>query len=331
MPLANPMDAPHLPVMLGEMIEAVKPCDGKRYVDATFGAGGYSRAMLESADCFVVALDRDPSVIEDARRLEAEYPERFRFISGCFGDMERLLADAGIEELDGVVMDLGVSSMQLDQAQRGFSFQADGPLDMRMSQEGLSAADAVNGLPEADLADVIYAYGGERRSRSIAAKIVKRRETEPFETTAQLAAIVRSCFPRAPKHGQADNATRTFQAVRIYVNDELGQLESALAAALGALRPGGTMVAVTFHSLEDRIVKRFMHSSSPHSASDLSSQPEFYMAPITRRPIAASEDEIRRNPRARSAKLRAGVKRRVGEKNEYSKSNKKKEYPSLND
>ncbi|MET0155852.1 MAG: 16S rRNA (cytosine(1402)-N(4))-methyltransferase RsmH [Rickettsiales bacterium] len=307
---------PHVPVLLNEMIAALAPEAGKRYVDATFGAGGYSRAILEKADCCVIAVDRDPSVIENAKALEAEYPGRFSFVAGEFADLERLLAECGVTDADGVVMDVGVSSMQIDQPERGFSFQCDGPLDMRMSRTGTSAADAVNALPEADLADIIYAYGGERRSRAIAARIVKKRADAPIATTAQLASIVRSCFPRAPRPGEVDNATRTFQAVRIYVNDELGQLESALAAALRVLRPGGKMVAVTFHSLEDRIVKRFMHSSSPPPSASLSPsspQPEFFMAPLMRGVVVPSDEEIRLNPRARSAKLRAGAKRRAGE------------------
>jgi 16S rRNA (cytosine1402-N4)-methyltransferase len=304
---ANPSSALHVPVLLNEMLDALAPEDGKRYVDATFGAGGYSRAILEKADCAVVAIDRDPAVLPLARETERDFPGRFSFVPGEFGEMDELLKG---READGVVLDVGVSSMQIDAPERGFSFRENGPLDMRMGQEGLSAKDVVNGMDESVLADVIYAYGGERRSRAVAAKIVRKRQEAPIETTAQLAAIVHSCFPRAPRGG-IDNATRTFQALRIYVNDELRQLESALAAAERILRPGGRLVAVTFHSLEDRIVKRFMQqtsSASPSSPQPTSSSSNGWTV-LTKKPAVPSEREARENPRSRSAKLRAAAKK----------------------
>lgn len=307
-------NAPHLPVMCGEMLEQLNVRDGGFYIDATFGAGGYSRAILDAADCRMAAIDRDPNAKPRGEAMQKQYNGRFTFIAGEFAALDILVPEhTGVTQADGIVMDIGVSSMQLDEAERGFSFAKDGPLDMRMSCEGMTAAELVNEADENFLADVIYSYGGERKSRRIAAAIVRARKEAPIETTGALARIVHSCFP---KRGPIDNATRTFQALRIYVNDELGQLVSGLQAAGKLLAPGGYLVAVTFHSLEDAIVKRFMQNGSL-SLLEPSRQEGFREADaaasatwerMTRKPIAPSEDEIRRNPRARSAKLRAARK-----------------------
>jgi 16S rRNA (cytosine1402-N4)-methyltransferase len=308
------MSALHLPVLKDEVVVALAPVAGERYVDGTFGAGGYTRALLEAADCAVIALDRDPSVLETAEKLTAEYPERFCFIQGTFAEMADLLAARGVTSVNAVVLDIGVSSMQIDQADRGFSFQKDGPLDMRMSKSGKSAADIVNDTEEAELADIIYHYGEERRSRSIARAIVKARAEGRIERTLQLAEIVRK------GHGHIapgkDAATRTFQALRIAVNDELGQLKRALEAAESILAEGGRLLVVTFHSLEDRIVKQFFQSRSgelpgvsrhmPVSAGVSVNTPTFFAS--SHRLYKPSAEEVRRNPRARSAKLRVAIR-----------------------
>ncbi|NIY77379.1 16S rRNA (cytosine(1402)-N(4))-methyltransferase RsmH [Thalassospira sp. HF15] len=302
-------DRPHKPVLLREVLEALAPADGEIMVDGTFGAGGYSRAILDSANCELYGIDRDPTAVETGKKLEAEYEGRFHMVEGCFGDMGRLIPAAGAEQVDGIVLDIGVSSMQLDQAERGFSFREDGPLDMRMSMSGPTAADFVNTAEEEDIANVIYRYGEERASRKVAHKIIEMRAEEPFATTSQLARAVRSVV-RKSKDG-IDPATRTFQALRIYVNDELGELERAMDAAETLLKPGGRLVVVTFHSLEDRQVKTFMkaRSGDPNKMSRrLPGEPEVTIptfTTITRKAVTGQKDEIRANPRARSAKLRA--------------------------
>jgi 16S rRNA (cytosine1402-N4)-methyltransferase len=281
------------------------------YVDGTFGRGGYSRALLAEADCHVVGIDRDPQAVAHGRALEQDinFGGRLRVLDGCFGDMVALLADVGVERVDGVTLDLGVSSPQLDEAERGFSFLRDGPLDMRMSLHGASAADLVNTLDEGDLADVIYRYGEERRSRHIARAIVAAR---PIHTTLQLASVVHSVMRRSPDG--IDTATRTFQALRIAVNDELGELERGLAAAEALLAPGGRLAVVSFHSLEDRIVKHFLRVRSGGEAGGSRHRPDSApgRAPtftlISKKPIMADADEAAGNPRARSAKLRAAVR-----------------------
>lgn len=241
----------HYPVMLNEVLAALSPVDGAIYVDGTFGAGGYTRAILDAANCTVIAIDRDPDAKTRAAEIAKDYDGRLIFLRGCFGDIEQLLRDAKIEKVDGFVLDLGVSSFQLDEADRGFSFRFDAPLDMRMDPEnGQSAADIVNDTDETELANLIYKYGDERKSRRIAHKIAEARREAPIETTAQLADLVRSCLPY-PKHGEIDNATRTFQAIRIAVNDELGELERALDSAENVLKPDGNMVVVSFHSPEE--------------------------------------------------------------------------------
>ncbi len=302
-------DRPHKPVLLREVLESLAPRDGEIMVDGTFGAGGYSRAILDSADCELYGIDRDPTAVATGKKLEAEYDGRFHMVEGCFGDMAKLLPAAGAPQVDGIVLDIGVSSMQLDQADRGFSFREDGPLDMRMSMSGPTAADFVNTAEEEDIANVVYRYGEERASRKVARKIIEMRAEEPFTTTSQLARAVRSVV-RKSKDG-IDPATRTFQALRIYVNDELGELERAMDAAETLLKPGGRLVVVTFHSLEDRQVKTFMkeRSGDPNKMSRrLPGEPEVAIptfTTITRKAVTGQKDEIRANPRARSAKLRA--------------------------
>ncbi len=304
--------APHIPVLLPEVVGALNPRDGDVYVDGTFGAGGYSRAILGEANDTVYAIDRDPSATAAAAAVAASFPDRFHFLPGCFGNMANLLPPELHGRIDGIALDLGVSSMQIDQAARGFSFQKEGPLDMRMGGGGPSAAELVNTLPEAELADLIYAYGEERASRRVAAAIIAARALKPFATTLELAACVRGAV-RGSKDG-IDPATRTFQALRIAVNDELGELERALAAAETLLAPGGVLAVVSFHSLEDRIVKRFMDLKSgreaapsrhlPYTISAI--RPTFAVA--RRRPLSASNSEARLNPRARSAHLRIAVR-----------------------
>ena len=283
----------------------LSPVDGGVYVDGTFGAGGYSRAILDAADCTVVAIDRDPDA---EKRAESLGDPRLIFLRGCFGDVERLLREAGIDKVDGFVLDLGVSSFQLDEVERGFSFREDGPLDMRMDPEsGQSAAEFIAHTEEKELADLIYKYGEERKSRRIAHKIIEVCRQTPIETTGQLADIVRSCVPQS--RDGIDPATRTFQALRIAVNDELGELERALASAENILKPGGKMVVVSFHSLEDGLVKHFFREKSGGKAGSRH-LPEMEPAPaifdlVTRKALKPSDKEIAENARSRSARLRA--------------------------
>jgi 16S rRNA (cytosine1402-N4)-methyltransferase len=298
-------DAPHIPVLLEPLLSAVAPVQGL-WLDGTFGAGGYARGLLEAGAGSVIGVDRDPLALEMAAVWAADYAGRLSLVPGRFSEMDVFAKNP----LDGVVLDLGVSSMQLDQAERGFSFMKDGPLDMRMSQKGESAADLVNTADETDLANVIYAYGEEHASRRIAHAIVAARANAPITTTLQLAEIVARCLPR-PKPGQSHPATRTFQAIRIAVNSEFSELTEGLAAAERALKPGGALAVVTFHSLEDRIVKRFFQLASGQEANANRYAPAkadvtARFTPVTRRAITADEAELARNPRARSAKLRIG-------------------------
>lgn len=305
------MSEGHLPVMLAEVLATLAPRDEAAYLDCTFGGGGYARAILEAAPrCTLFAMDRDPDAIARGAALAARFAPRLALIEGRFGDMLDHLAARGVSALDGVVMDLGVSSFQLDQAERGFSFRAEGPLDMRMEKSGPSAADLVNTLPEGELADILFRLGEERFARRIAKAIVARRAEQPFETTADLAALVRSKVPRDPSG--IDGATRAFQALRLAVNDELGEVERGLAAAASLLAPGGRLVVVAFHSLEDRIAKQFMAQAtgraggaSRHDPGALraAARPRFRL--LTTRALRPSEAETRANPRARSARLRA--------------------------
>ena len=303
--------ARHIPVLLDEVVAALKPGDGEIFIDGTFGAGGYTTAILDAADTRVIAIDQDPDALSNGAGLVQQYAPRLTLAEGRFGDLDRIAAEAGAETVDGIVLDIGVSSMQLDEAGRGFSFQADGPLDMRMSQSGPSAADVIREAPEEVLADIFYQLGEERRSRAIARAIGKTRTTGEIATTRQLADLVQRTLGR-PRREDLDPATRTFQALRIYVNDELGQLVDALAAAERCLKPGGRLVVVTFHSLEDRIVKRYLAeaggripSGSRHlpPAAGTDAAPRFRI--VNQRPLTPLPKEIAANPRARSARLRA--------------------------
>lgn len=304
------MTAPtqHIPVLLAEVVHALAPKDGGVYVDGTFGRGGYTRAILESAPCSVIAIDRDPSAIEAAQNMITSFAPRLTVLHGTFGDMDHLLAAAGHTQVDGVALDIGVSSPQLDEAQRGFSFQEDGPLDMRMSCEGESAADLVNNAGEKELADIIFHFGDERYARRVARAIVARRKEQLFTRTTDLARTVRSVVPRS--NDGVDPATRTFQALRIAVNDELGELQRGLAAAEKILKPGGILAVVSFHSLEDRCVKEFLRKrsesaprASRHAPSDDKPvKPSFSL--LLRKPCVPSETETEANPRSRSARLR---------------------------
>lgn len=303
--------ARHIPVMLPEVLEALSPRDDEVYVDGTFGAGGYSAAVLEAAACVVVALDRDPVAIVGGARLAEAYPERLVLRQGRFSEMAEHVAAAGFGRVDGVMLDIGVSSMQLDEAERGFSFSADGPLDMRMEQSGPSAADVVNGLGEKELAAVIWLLGEEKRSRAIAKAIVKQRAERRFTRTGELADLVARVLGgrREAKHP----ATRTFQALRVFVNRELDELVKGLFAAEEVLKEGGRLVVVSFHSLEDRIVKRFLAAASATSAGVSRHRPErTVMEPaftlLKWRGSAPDAAQIAANPRSRSARLRAAVR-----------------------
>ena len=301
--------ARHVPVLVREVVDALSPRARGLYCDGTFGAGGYTRAIL-AADpgVRVLALDRDPDAIAAGQALVAEAGGRLRLEEARFGTLAEVAGQTGFIPLNGVVLDIGVSSMQLDDPHRGFSFRFDGPLDMRMEQAGRSAADIVNTMEEAPLADLIYAYGEERRSRAVARAIVAARREASITTTKRLADIVSSVVRSAP--GDIHPATRTFQALRIAVNDELGELERALEGAEQVLAPGGRLVVVTFHSLEDRIVKRFMQERTGRDAAPSRHAPALArstatFAQVTRKPVVASDTETRENPRSRSAKLRA--------------------------
>ena len=295
--------APHIPVLLDEVVAGLAPMPGETMVDGTFGAGGYARALL-GAGARVVAFDRDPSAIAAGQALEAESAGELILVPGLYSAMADELAARGIEGVGGVTLDVGVSSMQLDQAERGFSFQADGPLDMRMGPTGPSAADFVNEADEAEIADVLFGYGEERQSRRVARAIVAAR---PITRTGELAAVVRRALGHRP-HEPKDPATRTFQALRIHVNRELGELEDGLHAAERVLKPGGRLAVVSFHSLEDRIVKRFLKERSGTAAGSRH-LPEAAPAPTpsfegVAKPVRAGAAEVARNPRSRSATLR---------------------------
>ncbi len=304
--------ASHKPVMIDEAIASLMPKTGEIYVDGTFGAGGYSKAILESSDCKVIAIDRDEMVTRYAEVLKKKYSDRFVFVVGEFANMKSLLKDIGIREVDGVVLDIGVSSMQLDTKERGFSFSHDGPLDMRMGNYGENAAYFINNAAQDEIADVIYNLGGERKSRAIAKAIVEARSVKPITRTTDLAEIIIKSVGRYKD--TIHPATRTFQAIRIWVNDELKQLRMALEAAESMLRPGGRLVVVTFHSLEDAIVKNFFNERSGKDSGASRHLPvkkkvrESTFSIINRKPKIPSEKEVANNPRARSAKLRAAIK-----------------------
>lgn len=307
----------HVPVLLTEIVATLAPRDGAIYVDGTFGAGGYARALLDSAACRVIGIDRDPAAIARGKEMEARYTGRFAVIQGRFAEMEALLGRRAIAAVDGIALDLGVSSMQLDEPERGFSFQQDGPLDMRMGNEGPTAADVVNSASERELSHILRRYGEERQAGRIARAIVAARAEAPILRTRALAEIVERTIGRGPRreHGPSIHpATRSFQALRIYVNRELEELAEGLAAAERLLRPGGRLAVVSFHSLEDRIVKRFLSARSgraPHPSRHApppgaEAAPSFQLLfQGARQPDAA---EIAANPRARSARLRAALR-----------------------
>ncbi|MBT8411277.1 MAG: 16S rRNA (cytosine(1402)-N(4))-methyltransferase RsmH [Octadecabacter sp.] len=305
--MTSEQDAAHIPVLLAPLLRAVAPVAGV-WLDGTFGAGGYARGLLDAGADVVIGVDRDPLAFEMAAPWAMDYGDRLRLVSGTFSNLDTL---AG-EPLDGVTLDLGVSSMQLDLAERGFSFMRDGPLDMRMGQAGLSAEDLVNDAPEALLADILFHYGEERAARRIAGAIIRERLKYRINSTLQLADIVQGCLPRK-KPGQSHPATRSFQGLRIAVNDELRQLVLGLEAAERALKPGGKLAVVTFHSIEDRVVKRFMADrastgggGSRHAPEAEAREPGFTLTP--RKAIPPDPDEIDRNPRARSSKLRVATR-----------------------
>jgi len=299
----------HVPVLLGEVCTALDVARGGIFVDGTFGAGGYTRAIIDAhPKNVVIAIDRDPDALATGAAMAARMARRLLLVAGRFGNLDDIAASKGIDAVDGVVLDIGVSSMQLDEAGRGFSFRQDGPLDMRMERSGTSAADLVNGSSEAELADIFYHFGEERRSRAVARALIEARRRAPIETTLQLADLVSSIIRQEP--GGIHPATRVFQGLRIAVNDELGELVRALHAAERILKPGGRLVVVTFHSLEDRIVKQFFAArtgkgggGSRHMPAIEPAQPSFEV--VTRGPVTPSVQETMSNPRSRSAKLRA--------------------------
>ena len=305
----------HIPVLVSEVLETLAPKDGEIYIDGTFGAGGYTRAILAAASCSVLSLDRDPTAIRDAAPTIEQAGGRLTLVETPFSRMEDAVhAELPVKLVDGVVLDIGVSSMQLDDASRGFSFQSDGPLDMRMSSSGMSAADFLNTAEEEEIANVIYTFGEEHRSRAIARAIVKKREETPLARTRDLADIVSRVFHGRKIDGRHP-ATRTFQALRIFINDELGELARGLSAAERILKPGGRLVVVSFHSLEDRIVKKFLVERSGKSPggsrhmppeSIKSNEPSFRL--VNSRPLTPSKGELEVNPRSRSARLRAAVR-----------------------
>jgi 16S rRNA (cytosine1402-N4)-methyltransferase len=299
----------HIPVLLNEVVAMLAPRNNGIYVDGTFGRGGYSRALLNAAKTNVYGVDRDPAAVKEGEKLAAEFKPRFHMLHGPFGAMDLLLLGKQVTQVDGVALDLGVSSPQIDEAERGFSFQADGPLDMRMSQSGPTAADIVNTMAEGELANIIYTCGEERHSRRVAKRIIEARNEGPILRTRQLAEIVRRAVPRSGDG--IDPATRTFQALRIHVNDELGELRRGLAAAETLLKPNGRLAVVSFHSLEDRTVKDFLRRRSAgapnvsrHMPANDAGAPEPSFRLLSRKPETPSAEEASKNPRARSARLR---------------------------
>jgi len=304
----------HVPVMLQEVLHAMALGDGDVGLDGTYGGGGYAAAILAASNCRLIGVDRDETAIARAHEFAGKEP-RLVPVLGRFGDMDVLAREAGFESVDAVVLDLGVSSFQLDQAERGFSFMRDGPLDMRMGQAGPSAADVVNRLDEQDLADVIFRLGEETKSRRVARAIVMRRKEQGFETTLDLAGVVEHALG-GRRGAKTHPATKTFQAIRMFLNDELGELSRALVAAEGLLKAGGRLVVVTFHSLEDRIVKAFMRDRSgqqtggsrhiPIQVEEVQRAPSFKLS--SRKALSVSAEEAGGNPRARSSRLRAAVR-----------------------
>ena len=304
--------ARHVPVLMDEVLQALAPRDGGVYVDGTFGAGGYSRAILEAADCTVYAIERDGNALAAGREMEKCFGGRLKLVAGRFSQTAQLLEENGLSAVDGVVLDVGVSSMQLDEKERGFSFMNDGPLDMRMESEGLSAADVVNRADERDLARIIAVLGEERKSRRVARAIVRAREKAPVLRTGELAAIAEKALGGG-KPARIHPATRVFQGLRIFVNNELEELACGLGAAEALLKVGGRLVVVSFHSLEDRIVKRFFNERGQERAQPSRHMPvmagdnqALSFGLLQKKAVVPSAAEIARNPRSRSAKLRAG-------------------------
>jgi 16S rRNA (cytosine1402-N4)-methyltransferase len=300
----------HIPVLRDEAVAMLQPRDGGVYLDGTFGGGGYARAILDAADCRLFAIDRDPAAVARGRELEREYPGRFTICEGRIGNVAELLVAHDVAGLDGAVFDLGVSSYQIDDPARGFSFRHDGPLNMQMGNSEMNAEALVNFCPESELADIIYEFGEEKAARRVAKAIVERRKVQKFTTTADLAGVIRSVV-RPDKSG-LDPATRSFQALRIAVNEELADVQAALEQAADMLKPGGRLVVVSFHSLEDRIVKQFFATgagrgpgASRHDPAGLLAQIRPRFALLTKSPVTAGKTELNANPRARSAKLRA--------------------------
>ena len=306
-PAARPR---HISVLGREVLAWLEPREGAIYVDATFGAGGYSQAILQTRETRVIGIDRDRTAIAGGFDLVERSEGRLTLVEDRFSNLAEVCAAQGVSAVDGVVMDIGVSSMQLDEAARGFSFRADGPLDMRMGQDGPTAADVIAKASEADLANIIYIFGEERHSRSVARAIIAARKEAPITSTRALADLVARVVRAKP--GEIHPATRTFQGLRIFVNGELDELQLALSAAERVLKPGGRLVVVSFHSLEDRIVKNFLNErakaggGSRHQPETTKVAPSF--AILTKRPVVADDDEVAANPRARSAKLRAAAR-----------------------
>ena len=306
------MSAGHIPVLLDAALACLDPADGEIIVDATFGAGGYSAALLDAASCRVIALDRDPVAVREGRRMARRYDGRLTVVERRFSDLDALVRDEVGGPVDGAVFDLGVSSTQIDDAGRGFSFRLDGPLDMRMGATGATAADAVNTLDEDGLHRIFSEFGEERRARAVARAIIRARAASPITRTGELADIVRRTVRQSP--GGIDPATRTFQGLRIWVNQELHEIERGLVAAETVLREGGRLVVVAFHSLEDRIVKRFLRQRSGRDARPGRHQPAAVETPeptfrlVTTRAVRPAAAETRVNPRARSARLRHAVR-----------------------
>ncbi|HRX75386.1 MAG TPA: 16S rRNA (cytosine(1402)-N(4))-methyltransferase RsmH [Hyphomonas sp.] len=311
-PLTSPAPAGHKPVMMDEVLEWLAPKDGDVIVDGTFGGGGYTRAILMAAKCSVYAIDRDLDAIVRAEELAAQ-TDRVTPLLGRFGEMDTLVRATGTQQVDGVVLDIGVSSFQIDEGHRGFSFNKDGPLDMRMGAAGPTAADVVNLMPEGDLANVIFRLGEEKQARRIARQIVQRRKERPFETTLDLAETIETAVG-GRKGSRIHPATLSFQAIRMYVNDELGELARALVAAERLLKPGGRLVIVTFHSLEDRMVKQWLRDRSGKNAGGSRHMPLMAKGPAATfdlqpsKAVLPQDKEVEGNPRARSAKLRAAVR-----------------------
>lgn len=305
----NKLKTPHISVMLDEVLKSLSPKSGETYLDCTFGAGGYTRAILESANCKVISIDRDKNVEKYVNEVKKEFKDRFSFLYGKFSEVDKLLKQINVEKVDAVIMDLGVSSMQLDEGNRGFSFNKEADLDMRMSEDGLSASEVVNSYKEDELADIIYRYGDEKKSRQIAKKITEQRRKKRIETTTELANIVRSCFAG---RGKTDNATKTFQAIRIFINDELNELKKALEISKKILNKGGRLIVVTFHSLEDKIVKDFLRKESGHLSRKKNKyakqEEKFEFLLDIKKAVIVSDEETKNNIRARSAKLRVAIK-----------------------